>query len=153
MVGEINSQFTKTGWVPIQYIFRSISRKELLAFYRISEIALITPLKDGMNLVAKEFIASNIDENGVLILSEFAGAAVQLQHEALLVNPYDIEELANTIYQALTLSPEERRKRMKKMRRNIRIYDVFWWVHSFLNTAIGKELLDFPLIEEYIPSE
>lgn len=153
LVGEINSQFTKTGWVPIQYIFRSISRKELLAFYRISEIALITPLKDGMNLVAKEFVASNVDENGVLILSEFAGAATQLQHEALLINPYDIEELSDTIYKALTLSPQERRKRMRKMRRNIQRYDVFWWVRSFLNAAIGKELQDFPVVEEYIPSE
>jgi trehalose 6-phosphate synthase/phosphatase len=153
LVGEINSQFAKTGWAPIQYIFHSISRKELLAFYRISEIALITPVKDGMNLVAKEYIASNVHENGVLILSEFAGAATQLQHEVLLINPYDIEGVAASIYTALTLLPAEKKKRMRKMRRRVQHYDVFWWVRSFLNAAISKELHDFPLIEEYTPTE
>lgn len=153
LVGEINSQFTKTGWVPIQYLFRSINRKELLAFYRISEVALITPVKDGMNLVAKEYIASNVNENGVLILSEFAGAATQLQREAFLINPYDIEGLSETIYKALTLPSSDRKKRMRKMRRNVQRYDVFWWVQSFLNAAISKELHDFPIIEEYTPTE
>lgn len=153
LVGEINSQFTKTGWVPIHYLFHSISRKELLSFYRISEIALITPVKDGMNLVAKEFIASNINENGVLILSEFAGAAVQLQHEARLINPYDIEGLAETIFEALILPEMECKKRMHKMRQQVQKYDVFWWVQSFLNSAISKELKDFPIVQEYIPEE
>ena len=153
LVGEINSQFTKTGWVPIQYIYHSVSRQELLAFYRNSEIALITPVKDGMNLVAKEFIASNVHENGILILSEFAGAATQLQHEALLINPYDIEGVADTIYTALMLPPTDTKKRMRKMRRNVQRYDVFWWVRVFLNAAISKELGDFPIIDEYTPSE
>lgn len=153
LVGEINSQYTKTGWVPIQYIFRSIDRKELIALYRISEIALITPLKDGMNLVAKEYIAANVNENGVLILSEFAGASTQLQHEAILVNPYDIEGLAEAIYLALTMEKTERKKRMRKMRRHVQHYDVFWWVRNFLNAAISKELHDFPLIEDYTPTE
>lgn len=153
LVGEINSQFTKTGWVPIQYLFRSFNRKELLAFYRISEVALITPVKDGMNLVAKEYVASNVEENGVLVLSEFAGAATQMQHEALLINPYDIEGLAEAIYLALTMPSAESKKRMRKMRRNVQRYDVFWWVRTFLNAAISKELHDFPIIEEYTPSE
>jgi trehalose 6-phosphate synthase/phosphatase len=153
LVGEINSQFAKTGWVPIQYLYRSISRMELLAYYRISEVALITPVKDGMNLVAKEYIASNITENGVLILSEFAGAAIQLQHGALLINPYDIEGLAKTIHTALTLPQEERRKRMRKMRRLVQRHDVFEWVRTFLNAAISKELHDFPLDEEYTPTD
>lgn len=153
LVGEINSQFTKTGWVPIHYLFHSISRKELLAFYRISEIALVTPVKDGMNLVAKEYIASNVNENGVLILSEFAGAATQLQHEALLINPYDIEGLAETIYTALMLPQQERKKRMRKMRRKVHRYDVFWWIHTFLNAANAKELSDFPFTEDYVPTE
>lgn len=153
LVGEINSQFTKPGWVPIQYLFRSISRKELLAFYQISEIALITPVKDGMNLVAKEYIASNINEDGVLILSEFAGAATQLQREALLINPYDVEGLAETIYNALTLPLKECKKRMRRMRRNVQRHDVFWWVQAFLNAAFSKGLNEFPVIEEYIPKE
>lgn len=153
LVGEINSLFTKTGWIPIQYIFQSISRKELLAFYRISEVALITPIKDGMNLVAKEYVASNINENGVLILSEFAGAATQLQKEAFLINPYDIVGLSDAIHAALTIAPREGKRRMHKMRKCVQKYDVFWWVRSFLHTAISKELSDFPIIEEYIPTE
>lgn len=153
LVGEINSEFSKTGWVPIQYLFRSISRQELIAFYSIAHIVLITPLKDGMNLVAKEYIASNVHENGILILSEFAGASTQLQHEAFLINPYDIEGLAETIYKTINLSPEESTTRMHKMRRSVKRYDVFWWVHAFLNVAISKELQDFPLIAEYTPTE
>ena len=153
LVGEINSEFGSTGWVPIQYFFRSITRHELLAFYRTSEIALITPIKDGMNLVAKEFIAANADENGILILSEFAGAAAQLHKEALLVNPYDIEGLSITLHKALSMPEEERIARMKKMRRNVRRYDVFWWVRTFLKASISKELQDFPIVEEYTPKE
>ncbi len=153
LVGEINSQYTKTGWVPIHYIYHSISQKELLSFYRIAEIALITPIKDGMNLVAKEYIASNVDEKGALILSEFAGSATQLQYEAFLVNPYDIEGMAESIYTVLTLPSKDKKKRMHKMRHQVQRYDVFWWVRTFLKTAISKELLDFPITEEYIPTE
>jgi trehalose 6-phosphate synthase len=152
LVSEINSQFTMPGWVPIHYIFNSVTRTELISFYRISEIALITPVKDGMNLVAKEYVASNVDENGVLVLSEFAGAVTQLQHEAILINPYDIEGVAEAIFNALTMSPTECKTRMRKMRRNVQRYDVFWWVRMFLKTAITKELHDFPIIEEYNPS-
>lgn len=151
LVGEINSQYTQTGWTPIHYIYKSISRQELIAFYRIAEITLITPIKDGMNLVAKEYIASNVHENGVLVLSEFVGAADQLQHEALLINPFDVEGVAETIYLALTLPKKECKKRMKRMRRQVQRYDVFRWVQNFLETAISKELHDFPIIEQYTP--
>lgn len=153
LVGEINSEFTKPGWVPIQYLFRSINHNELLAYYRTSEVALITPIKDGMNLVAKEYIASNVDENGVLILSEFAGATTQLQKEALLINPYDIEGLSETIFKALNLPIEERKARMRKMRRSVRANDIYRWLRSFLTAAISKELYDFPIIEEYTPTD
>ena len=87
LVGEINGRYTEVGWTPVHYIFRSLPRKELVAYYRTCEIALITPLKDGMNLVAKEYCASSTEGNGVLILSEFAGAAAQFYPHALLVNP------------------------------------------------------------------
>ncbi len=153
LVGEINSQFTQAGWVPINYIFRSLNREELLANYRTSDIALITSVRDGMNLVAKEYVASNIDGRGILILSEFAGAASQLYNEAFLINPYDIEGVAQTIYSALNLPEQECKKRMRKMRHQIRKRDIFWWVRMFLNAAISKELQDFPLVEEYIPKE
>lgn len=151
LVGEINSEFTKSSWVPIHYLFRSLSKKELLTFYRMSEVALVTPIRDGMNLVCKEYVASNVDEKGVLVLSEFAGAAAQLQHEALLVNPYDIVGLSETLLQALTLSDSEKKRRMRKMRSQLRRSDIFSWVRAFLNTAIEKELHDFPLIKEYVP--
>ncbi len=153
LVGEINGQFTRSGWVPIHYFFRSLSRPELLAYYRTSEIALLTPLKDGMNLVAKEYCACKIEENGVLILSEFAGAAAQLQKYAELVNPHDIEGIAETIYRAYKMEPEKRKIRMRRLRYIIRKYDIFWWVDSFLKAAFARDLKDFPYIEDYIPTE
>ncbi len=151
LVSEINGEFTESGWVPIHYFFRSLKPIELLAYYRAAEIALITPLKDGMNLVAKEYCAAQVEEKGVLILSEFAGAAAQLQKAALLVNPHDIEGVAHRIYEAFHMSPEERKFRMRRLRRSIRDSHIFWWVDSFLRAAIEKDLSDFPVLEEYIP--
>lgn len=151
LVSEINGQFTEPDWVPIHYIFRSLERTELLAYYRTADIALITPLKDGMNLVAKEYCASSIDHDGVLILSEFAGAAAQLQGGALLVNPYDIEGVAGAIYQAFLMSKEERRSRMRKLRRSVRTHNIFWWVDSFLRAGISQDLDAFPPLEDYVP--
>jgi trehalose 6-phosphate synthase len=154
LVGEINGQFTKPGgWVPIHYVFRSLERKDLLAYYRAAQIALITPLKDGMNLVAKEYCACSVEENCVLILSEFAGAAAQLQKGALLVNPYDIEGVADAIHRAYTMSADERRGRMRGLRRAIRDQDVFHWVDAFLTAAIAKNLSAFPLPADYQPRD
>lgn len=151
LVGEINGRFSERGWVPIHYFFRSLQSTELLAFYRAADIALITPLKDGMNLVAKEFCACSLNEDSVLILSQFAGAAAQLGRSALVVNPYDMEQTADAIYNAFRMSASERRFRMRRLRRTVRTYDVFWWVDSFMQAAIHKELRDFPVLEEYIP--
>ncbi len=143
MVGRINGEFSELGWVPIYYIFRNNTREQLLAYYRTAEIALVTPLKDGMNLVAKEFCAASVDENSTLILSEFAGAAAQLGKESILVNPYDVEKMADAIYQAVTMGDNEKEKNMRKMRQGIRNYDIFWWVDSFLKAAISKPLDEF----------
>ncbi|MGA1841511.1 MAG: alpha,alpha-trehalose-phosphate synthase (UDP-forming) [bacterium] len=151
MVGEINGQFTQSGWMPIHYLHRSLTRTELLAYYRTAEIALITPLKDGMNLVAKEYCACSLEENSVLILSEFAGAAPQLYRGAILVNPYDVEGMADAIYQAFMMSREERRTRMRRLRRTVQKYNIFWWVDSFLNAAITKRLDSFPALDFYMP--
>ncbi len=151
LVGKINGQLTRSGWVPIHYIFRHLDRQELLAYYRTAEVALVTPLKDGMNLVAKEYCASNLEETGVLILSEFAGATAQLQDNALLVNPHDIEGMAETIYQACRMDDDEKRSRMGKLRRSIRSHDIFWWVNSFLEAAIARRLDHFPVMEDYAP--
>jgi len=154
LVGEINGQFTRPGgWVPIHYVFRNLKRVELLAFYRAAEIALVTPLKDGMNLVAKEFCACSIEEDSVLILSEFAGAAAQLQGGALLVNPYDREGVADAIYKAFSLSAADRQWRMRRMRRSIREHDIFWWVDSFLNAAIATDLSAFPTPPDFVPHD
>ena len=160
LVGQINGSFARPGgWVPIWYVYGSLSRLDLLAYYRAADIALITPLKDGMNLVAKEYCACSIEEECVLILSEFAGAAAQLQNGALLVNPYDIEGVADTLHRAHTMTDEERRARMRRMRRSIRASDIFWWVDSFLRAAIAKDLSAFPqpddrkteAVPDYVP--
>jgi len=135
LVSEINGEFAEVGWNPVQYMFRAQERIDLLAYYRAASIALITPLKDGMNLVAKEYCAANIEENGVLILSEFAGAAIQLHRNPLLVNPYDIEGVSSAIYRAYNMDMDERKARMRRLRNAIRRRDIFWWVDSFLNTV------------------
>jgi len=137
-VSEINGKFTQSGWIPIHYMFRSLDWIELLAYYRAADIALVTPLKDGMNLVAKEYCGAKVDRNGVLILSEFAGAATQLRRSALLVNPYDIEGTANAIHRAYNMSTGERRSRMRRLRTSIAKRDIFWWLDFFLRAAIAK---------------
>jgi trehalose 6-phosphate synthase len=152
LVGQVNGELTRPGeWVPIHYVFRSLDRTELLAYYRAAEIGLVTPLKDGMNLVAKEYCACSIEQDCVLILSEFAGAAAQLQTGALLVNPHDIEGVADAIHQAFTMPRDERRARMARMRRGIRAHDVFWWVDSFLRAASSRDLSAFSPPEDYVP--
>ena len=148
-VGNINGRFTKYGWVPIHYIFGSLDFYELLAYYKSSEIAVITPLKDGMNLVAKEYCACSLDGNGVLILSEFAGASAQLHRGAIMVNPYDVDKVADAIYQAFKMNADEKITRMRKMRHSIKKQDVFWWVDSFLQAAFTENLNNFPVLEHY----
>ena len=129
-IGRINGRFTGEGWPPIQYIYRSIPREELVAYYRLADIALVTPGRDGMNLIAKEYVASQVDKKGVLILSEFAGAAEELT-EALLVNPYDIETVSETIHKAIKMPSAERRRRMEGMQDLGRRKDIYCWVRDF----------------------
>ena len=148
LVGKINGAYARPGgWVPVWYEYRNLSRMELLAYYRAADIALVTPLKDGMNLVAKEYCACSIEEDCVLILSEFAGAAAQLAPDALLVNPYDVEGVAEAIRTACAMPADERFARMRRIRRAIRREDVFWWVDSYLRAAITKDLRAFPRAE------
>ncbi len=139
LVSEINGKLAGTDWVPVRYLFRSVDRAELVSYYRAADIALITPLKDGMNLVAKEYCAAKIDGDGVLVLSEFAGSAAQLHKNAILVNPYDIEGVANAIYRAYQMSTEERHSRMRRLRNSIRKRNIFWWVDFFLWAANTPE--------------
>jgi trehalose 6-phosphate synthase/phosphatase len=135
MVTHINGKFTEPGWVPIHYVFRHVERKELLAWYRAADVALVTPLKDGMNLVAKEYCAAKVDGNGVLVLSEFAGASEQLGRWAVLVNPYDVDCVADAIKLAAVMTLAERREAMEKLRTNVREQDVHWWLSQFLKAC------------------
>jgi trehalose 6-phosphate synthase len=151
LVGRIQGEFTKAGWVPIHYQYGRWDRTELIAHYRAAGIALVTPLKDGMNLVAKEFCASSLEGKGVLILSEYAGATAQLQDEALLVNPHDVEGVADAIHRAFTMPAEERKERMDRARQRIRETDVEWWVETFLNAAAGEDLGPDSKVATYRP--
>ncbi len=132
LVSQINGQFTQSGWVPVHYLYRGLGRRELMAYYRSASVALVTPLKDGMNLVAKEYCAANLEENGVLVLSEFAGAAWELERSALQVNPYDVVGTADTLRQALLMKEAERRRRMRKLRQVVRRADIYDWARSYL---------------------
>lgn len=147
LAGRINSRFSKQGWIPIHYMFHELNRTQLLGYYRACEIALITPLRDGMNLVSKEYCASSIDNNGVLILSEFTGAADQLSKGALMVNPYDLDGTADAIYAAYIMSPEERKRRMKILRAEIKRNNVQKWIEWFLNPGIIAKDRTVPLSE------
>ncbi len=131
LVSKINGEWGDGGWTPVDYRYERWEREELLAHYRIADAALVTPVNDGMNLVAKEFCAAN-GGSGVLILSAFAGAAGQLGHSALLVNPRDPESLAQAIRRACAMPAEERDARMTAARRSVRVSNVHRWVSSFL---------------------
>ena len=130
-VSEINGRYGEPGWVPIHYIHRSLDRLELLAFYRAANIALVTPLKDGMNLIAKEYCAARVNDDGVLILSEFAGAAFQLHRGALLVNPYHTRAVADAIRMACEMPLAQQKKRMSRLKATVRRENIFWWRNSF----------------------
>lgn len=135
LVSQINGEYGSPEWSPITYLHRSLEGTELLALYRSASVAMITPLRDGMNLVAKEFCATRNDEQGVLVLSRFAGSAAELEKGALLVNPYDIEHTACVLHQALHMPELEQRARMRTMRQVIEANDVFRWCKAFCSQA------------------
>ena len=130
--GHINGRFTELDWVPLRYVNRGLSRSALAGVLRIASVALVTPLRDGMNLVAKEYVAAQDEEDpGVLVLSRFAGAAHELE-AALIVHPLDYEATGETLHQALSMSLEERRERWRSMMEVIRAQDVTHWWRSFV---------------------
>ena len=139
LVSQINGEFTDAGWVPIHYMHRSLTRRQLLAYYRAADSLLVTSLKDGMNLVAKEFCAAQVDECGVVIISEFTGAAAELQHGALVINPYDLAGVAEAIHRACVMPVEEKRLRMRLLRDIVRTYNVQSWADAFLSAVITAE--------------
>jgi len=136
-VGAINGRFSTLGNVVIHYLYRGLPQAQLLSLYRAAAVMLVTPLRDGMNLVAKEFTAARTDGDGVLVLSEFAGAAEEMP-EALLVNPFDIDGMADAIEQALAMPEAERRARMTQLNARVTHFDVHHWADGFLN-ALGED--------------
>ncbi len=132
IVGMIEGRFGEPGWVPIYYYYKNYPDERLASLYRIADFALVTPLIDGLNLVSKEYVASQVDGDGVLILSEFAGASIQLREGAIIVNPFDEDEIAEAIYMALKMKRRERRERMMKMRDIVLTEDINWWIREFM---------------------
>jgi trehalose 6-phosphate synthase len=131
LVGSINGAFGEVGRAPVHYLHRSVSTPELVALYRAADVMLVTPVRDGMNLVAKEYVASRTDERGVLVLSELTGAAHELR-AALLVNPYDVEGLKGAVLHALAMPAAEQARRMSALRRTIERHTVHTWARTFL---------------------
>lgn len=143
LVGAINGRFGAAGYSPVNYLYRSVTPDELVALYRAADIMFVTPIRDGMNLVAKEFVASKIDDDGMLVLSEFAGAAAEMG-EALLHNPWDIEGTASKLEQAIDCAPEERCERMRMLRRRVAKNDIHRWVNRYLSAL---DEMDEQLVE------
>jgi trehalose 6-phosphate synthase len=134
-VGRINGEYAEVGHPVLHYLHQSLPREQLVAFFAAADVMLVTPLRDGMNLVAKEYVASRVDLGGVLVLSEFTGAAIELK-EALLVNPHDINGVKDAVARALAMPHDESSRRMRTLRRQVLTHDVDRWAHSFLD-ALG----------------
>jgi trehalose 6-phosphate synthase len=132
LVGEINGRHARLGYPVIHYLYRSLPLEQLVPMYRAGDVMLVTPFRDGMNLVAKEYVATRLDDDGVLVLSEFTGAADELT-EAVLVNPHDEEALKEAIMTAVEMHRHERRERMERLRSKVRSHDVAAWARSFLD--------------------
>lgn len=147
LVGRINGRFSTARWSPIRYLHRSVSKDRLASLYRDAHVAIVTPLRDGMNLVAKEYVASQVADPGVLILSKLAGAA-ETMREALVVNPYHIDEVAQTIHDALEMEADGRIERMEALRQRERREDVHNWVQSFLEAATREPAPVAPLTDD-----
>jgi len=138
LVGRINGEFSTVNWTPIWYFYRSIPFDNLIDLYTSAEVALITPLRDGMNLVAKEYVATRVNLDGVLILSEMAGAAKEM-HEALIINPNNFEEFSDTIKEALEMPKEEQASRMKSLQKRLKRYTVEKWSDEFMKSLVATQ--------------
>ncbi|WP_099020572.1 alpha,alpha-trehalose-phosphate synthase (UDP-forming) [Mycolicibacterium palauense] len=136
-VGHINGEYGDVGRPAVQYLHRPVPRDELIAFFVAADVMLVTPLRDGMNLVAKEYVACRSDLGGALVLSEFTGASAELR-QAYLVNPHDLDGVKDAIEAAINQEPEEGRRRMRALRRQVLAHDVDRWARSFLNALTGR---------------
>jgi len=145
LVGRVNGRFATIDWTPIWYFYRSLPYDDLIALYTSSHVAMITPLRDGMNLVAKEYVATRVEQDGVLILSEMAGAANELS-QALVVNPENFAQLSDTLHQALTMPREEQRHRMIAMQERLSRYNIEKWASEFMKALKNSARLPLETI-------
>jgi trehalose 6-phosphate synthase/phosphatase len=156
LVGRINGKFASVNWTPIWYFYRSMPFENLIDLYTSCDIALITPIRDGMNLVAKEFIATRTDKSGVLILSEMAGAAQEMS-EALLINPNNYNQISDALHQAIEMPPEEQEKRITILQKRLKRYNVEKWANDFMialeKTKDSRTVFQAKLISEKIQQE
>jgi len=152
MVGRINGRFGGVGWTPIIYQYRSLPFTPLVAFYTVSDVALVTPLRDGMNLIAKEYIASRANESGVLILSEMAGAAEELR-EAIIINPNYKEEIAAALREALEMPVEEQQRRNRIMKDRIKRYNVVRWANDIVGQLLSVRAVQESLYSKKLTKE
>ncbi len=136
LVGRINGAHGEFHRMPVHYSYGGLEAEDLVAYYQIADVMCVTPFRDGMNLVAKEYVASRQANRGVLVLSEFAGAAQELR-QALLVNPYDVDGVADALWRALNLPPAEERNRMRALRRQVRSHTVFDWARTCIEVMQG----------------
>ena len=158
LVGRINGKYGSVNWTPIHYFYRSFPLADLSAFYRISDVALVTPMRDGMNLVCKEYVASRLDQTGVLILSEMAGASKELS-EAIIVNPNDKHQVRDAIKRALEMTRDEQVKHMEIMQATLKKFNIHHWVDLFMQrlndvnlkqVQMHTKLLDEPVQEKMV---
>jgi trehalose 6-phosphate synthase/phosphatase len=147
LVGRINGEFSTVSWTPIWYFYRTMPFKNLIDLYTSSDVALITPVRDGMNLVAKEYVATRIKQDGVLVLSEMAGASKEMS-EALLINPFNFEEIADTLKLALEMPSDEQKDRMLNLQKRLKRYSVEKWAEEFM-TALDTA----QNVSQYIQAE
>ena len=156
LVGRINGQFGRINWTPIHYFYRSLPLEALSGFYRMAHVALVTPMRDGMNLVCKEFIASKLNKKGVLILSEMCGASKELS-EAILINPNDINAIVEALHRALTMPEEEQIAHIDVMQKSLQRYNIHHWVNMFMERleeikttqeGLSTKYLDKKIVEE-----
>lgn len=148
-IGNINGTFSQPGWIPIHYFYRNFTFDELTALYHVSNVALVTPLRDGMNLVAKEFVAAKAGKAGVLVLSEMAGAAIELT-EAIMVNPNNSGEIAEALDKALIMPVREQKERLGKMQKTLRKYDVRKWAGDFIDELERIHLQQSGIRKKYL---
>jgi trehalose 6-phosphate synthase len=141
-VDRINRRFKTKEWQPIVFVKKQHSHEEIRPFYETADLCLVTSLHDGMNLVAKEYISARDEESGVLILSQFTGASRELR-DALIVNPYDIEEMSEAIRTALEMDPAEQKARMRGMRETLKNRNIYYWAADLI-TALAQVRLEKP---------